>query len=115
MAARVSAHNNEIPSEVLQRNAEIWEVVRTLVLGCADHNRVLELFYWSQEPGLLETARALLALPDRSRSTLQSFLSRTQAQSIFVEEDEGRLVLTFDELAASRQRERGRTKQPERA
>jgi hypothetical protein len=108
MAARVSA-SHEVSGETLQRNAEIWEVVRTLVLGCADHNRILELFYWSQEPGLLEKARALLALPDCSRSALQSFLSRAQSQAIYAEaEPDGRLVLTFDELAANRRHERAK-------
>lgn len=108
MAARVSA-SHDISSEALQRNAEIWEVVRTLALGCADHNRILELFYWSQEPGLLETARALLALPDCSRSALQSFLSRAQSQSISAEtEADGRLVLTCEEERVSSHRERGR-------
>jgi hypothetical protein len=54
----------------------------------------------------LETARALLALPDCSRSALQSFLSRAQSQSIYAEaEHDGRLVLTAAELAAGRRHE----------
>jgi hypothetical protein len=80
--------------EVSRQNAEIWEVVRTLVLGSADHNRVLELFYWSQEAGLLETVRALLALPRDAQAALRSFLLRADSRTVSVESDSaGRLVL----------------------
>ncbi len=44
-------------------NAEVWELIQALVLGRFPASRILELFYWSQEPGLLEMIRGYLALP----------------------------------------------------
>src|SRR5262245_21370430 len=58
----VMAHGGDDSDNTNNDNtsAEVWEVLRTLVLGHADHNRLLELYYWSQEPGLLEAVRGLL-------------------------------------------------------
>ncbi|QCI65148.1 hypothetical protein [Phreatobacter stygius] len=44
-----------------------------------DITRLRELVYWSQEPGLLELMRGILAMPDHALSSLQTFLGSVQA------------------------------------
>ena len=58
--------------------------------------RVMELYYWSREPQLLEIIRSIIAMPAQSREQLEAFLSMagdpaTIAASI---DKNGRLSLT---------------------
>ena len=58
--------------------------------------RVMELYYWSREPQLLEIIRSIIAMPEQTREKLEAFLSmagdaETIAASI---DDTGRLSLT---------------------
>ena len=48
------------------------EVVSQIVSRC-DHARLVELYYWSQEPGLLEIIRAIAGMPESGREALESF------------------------------------------
>jgi hypothetical protein len=58
--------------------------------------RVIELYYWSCEPQLLDMIRAIIAMPAPAREKLEAFLSmagdpETIAASI---DRSGRLILT---------------------
>ncbi|MBN8937937.1 MAG: hypothetical protein J0H01_00525 [Rhizobiales bacterium] len=44
-----------------------------------DVNRLRELVYWSQEPGLVELMRGILAMPEQALTRLQAFLGAVQA------------------------------------
>jgi hypothetical protein len=57
------------------QGTDIASVVRSLVTDYAEPARILELYYWSQEPGLPELIRALMALPPAQRAALQSFFA----------------------------------------
>src|SRR5262249_61615510 len=48
------------------------EVVNQIVARC-DHARLMELYYWIQEPGLLEIIRAIAGMPEAGREELGSF------------------------------------------
>lgn len=77
------------------RNNNAWEVVRTLVNGGADSSRLLELYYWSQEPGIVELVRAYLEMNERARLAMGNFLLSAHPQSIAAALDaQGRLVLS---------------------
>ena len=92
----------KIPQETRRDSAEVWEVVRTLVLGNADHNRLLELYYWSLEPELLETVRAFLALPPKAQTALTSYLMQAQSQNISAQLDaHGRLIMSSGNTASA--------------
>jgi hypothetical protein len=54
------------------------EVVRKLVTLSGDPARTLELFYWAQEPGILECVRGLLAMPPEARGALLTFLAAAE-------------------------------------
>ena len=48
-----------------------------------DQARLVELYYWTQEPGLLEVIRAIAAMPASTREALESFFALAgDAQSI---------------------------------
>jgi hypothetical protein len=49
--------------------------VQSLIDQSDDIARLLECHYWSMEPGLLETIRALLATPIEARAALQAFFA----------------------------------------
>jgi hypothetical protein len=49
---------------------EVWELIQTLVSGRVPASRILELFYWSQEPGALEMLRSFLGLSAQDSAAL---------------------------------------------
>jgi len=54
---------------------ELADIVRDLVLQDGDPAKVLEMHYWSQEPGVLECSRAIAIMSIEARSALQAFLT----------------------------------------
>ena len=49
-----------------------------MLTECADSSRLLELYYFSREPDLLEIMRAIVALPEETRASLEAFLAMSQ-------------------------------------
>ena len=45
------------------------------IVGRCDPARLMELYYWSQEPGLLEIIRAVSAMPAATREAIESFVA----------------------------------------
>lgn len=69
----------------LERNhSEIWELIRTLVLGQASPAHILELYYWTQDTALLEFVRAVVLLPAADRARLLTFFSSAPPQAMSV-------------------------------
>jgi hypothetical protein len=50
-------------------------LVRALVAGCGSPAQVLELYYWSKEPGLVDLIRGIVAMPEEARATLETFMA----------------------------------------
>jgi hypothetical protein len=75
------------------------DVVSQIVAKC-DPARLMELYYWSQEPGLLEITRAVAAMPEAGREALESFFALGgDPQSIVATwEESGRLSLESNNL-----------------
>jgi len=65
--------------------AEVWELIQTLVSGQVSPGRILELYYWSLEPGAVEMLRSFLALSNKDRALLQAFFGSVDARSISIE------------------------------
>jgi len=65
------------------------------ILAKCDPGRVMELYYWSKEPGLLDIMRAIGAMPEASREALESFFALVgDPQSVAATwESSGRLAL----------------------
>ncbi|MFA6266767.1 MAG: hypothetical protein WC670_13770 [Pseudolabrys sp.] len=76
------------------RNNPAWPVLKTLVDGGADTSRLLELYYWTREPGIVELIRAYLDLPERTQRSLSTYLLNSRPKTIVSTFDtQGRLVL----------------------
>lgn len=76
------------------RDNEALELIRTLVNGGTDTSRLLELYYWTREPGIVELIRAYLDMPERTQRSLSTFLLNGRPGSISSAFDQqGRLVL----------------------
>jgi hypothetical protein len=89
--------HNDVVVDLAQsyHNNNVWEVIKTLVNGGTDSSRLLELYYWSQEPGIVELVRAYLEMNERTRLTVGNFMLSAHPQSIVAALDsEGRLVLS---------------------
>ncbi|MGA7454365.1 MAG: hypothetical protein WBW73_24960, partial [Rhodoplanes sp.] len=54
---------------------DIAALVRNLIAHTGDSRRILECYYWSQEPGLLELIRAFLAMPPEAQVALRTFMA----------------------------------------
>jgi len=63
--------------------------------------RILELYYWSREPELLATIRAIIAMPPASQEALATFLDIAgDPQSVAARVDgHGNLTLTSPNIA----------------
>lgn len=79
----------------LDGKAEAWELVQTLVSGRVPASRILELFYWSQEPGALEMLRIFLGLSAEDSAALLRFFESAEPSSVAISaNDGGQLVLS---------------------
>ena len=94
-----------------QSSAEIGELIQNLMSSRVPASRILELLYWSQEPGALEMLRSFLALPPEDSSRLLSFLTTAEPSSISVRTDDtGKLVMAAAPRAATRTGRKSPTK-----
>jgi hypothetical protein len=61
-----------------------------------DARSVMEMYYWSQEPGLLEIMRAIATMPENARTALEVFLAMSHEPSAISAQwdGSGRLTLT---------------------
>ena len=86
------------------QNSEALELIKTLANGGADTSRLLELYYWTREPGIVELIRAYLDLPERTQRSLSTYLLNGRPKMVVGSFDQqGRLVLaraTADEPIA---------------
>lgn len=76
------------------QNSEALELIKTLVSGGTDTSRLLELYYWTREPGIVELIRAYLDLPERTQRSLSTYLLNGRPKMVIGSFDQqGRLVL----------------------
>jgi hypothetical protein len=74
------------------------EVVRQIIKRL-DHARLIELYYWTREPKLLEIVRTVSAIPTESREELALFLlAAGDPRRIIINRDsDGRLTMTWSD------------------
>ncbi len=63
------------PQSAPEPASKVRAVLRDLVEVCPHPDRLLELYYWSAEPELLETLHRYIGLPDQPREALRAFLT----------------------------------------
>lgn len=57
------------------RDPRSRRILETILADCTDSSRLLELFYWTREPGMLDLIRGIAALPEEARSALEAFFA----------------------------------------
>lgn len=62
------------------------DIVRVILQGAGTLSRLIEIHYFSQEPGFLNILRGLGALTDEDRATLDDYLHRHSGKSLSVRE-----------------------------
>lgn len=83
-----------------ERNNQVRDVIKTIINGGTDTSRLLELYYWTREPGIIELIRAYLDLPERTQRSLSTYLLNGRPQSIVSSFDpQGRLILARSSAA----------------
>lgn len=82
--------------EASSESEEIWELIRTLVLGKASAEDILEIYYWTRDPELLRMLRSVVLLPEASRRQLTEFFAESNPKyiSIVGQSSPRRLILT---------------------
>ena len=82
-------------AEAENGKGEVWELIQTLVSGRVPASRILELFYWSQEPGALEMLRSFLGLSAQDSAALLRFFKEAEPSSVAIAANgAGELVLS---------------------
>ena len=89
--------NNE-PSR--SENPHSAKVVKSILAECQDAARLLELYYFSREPDVLEIIRAIAAMPPDVRASLEAFLAMSHEPAAIAAkwDGSGRLTLTSPEV-----------------
>lgn len=77
-------------------------LIRTLLAGCDNPAHVLELDYWSREPGLLEIMRGIAMMPEDARATIEAFLLLARNTTAVTVGLDQRGVLTLSSQQAAR-------------
>lgn len=95
MRAGTHAAVRQKAAEAEGGKTEVWELIQTLVSGRVPASRILELFYWSQEPGALEMLRIFLGLSSQDSAALLRFFAEAEPSSVAISANNaGELVLS---------------------
>jgi hypothetical protein len=92
----IQVHDDDGPGKAAHgESGPAWEVITTLVNGDTDPSQLLELYYWTREPGIVELIRAYLDLPEATQRSLGDFLLANRAKPIVAAVDKsGQLILS---------------------
>jgi len=76
------------------------KIIELILSECEDSSRLLEFYYWSREPGMLEIIRTLIALPEGTRASIEAFLTMSHEPAAIVAawDAAGRLTLSSPQV-----------------
>jgi len=80
----------------------VERLIRTLAACCINPASMLELYYWSREPGLADIMRGIATMPEEARAALEAFVALARDMKSVSAEVDGRGVLTLTSLEAAR-------------
>ena len=75
--------------------SDLVSVVQSLIAQAGNSARMLECYYWTQEPGLLELIRAFLAMPIEAQTALRAFFAAAVVRSSITASIDGAGTLTL--------------------
>ena len=78
-----------------ESDSHTWEVIKSLVASETDASKLLEMYYWTREPGIFDIIRAYLDVPDSAQRNLSDFLLKHKPQTVAsIIDEQGRLLLS---------------------
>ena len=77
-------------------------LLRTLAACGGDPADMLELYYWSKEPGFTQLIRAIATMPEHTRAALETFITLARDSKSVTADLDPRGVLTFCSTEAAR-------------
>jgi hypothetical protein len=77
-------------------------LLRTLAACDSNPADMLELYYWSKEPGFTQVIRAIAAMPEHTRAALEAFIALARDSKSIVADLDPSGVLTFCSAEAAR-------------
>jgi len=63
------------PPRVSDGQVRSKDLLESLMASGCDPTRLVEMYYWTCEPGMLDVIRAIAALPEEARSSLEAFFA----------------------------------------
>jgi hypothetical protein len=82
------------------RDPRSRKILESILADCLDSSCLLEMYYWTREPGMLDLIRAIAALPEEARSALEAFFAMShEPASVAAKWDgAGRLTLASPQV-----------------
>jgi hypothetical protein len=77
-------------------------LLRTLAACDGSPSDLLELYYWSKEPGFTQLIRAIATMPEHTRATLETFIALARDSRSVRAALDSQGVLTFCSAEAAR-------------
>src|ERR1051325_12151176 len=77
-------------------------LLRALAASDGNPAAMLELYYWSKEPGFTQLIRAIATMPEHARAALEAFITLARDSSSVTADLNPRGVLTFCSPEATR-------------
>lgn len=97
------SHDGEPPHKKAKaQRRERARLMRTLAACDGNPADMLELYYWSKEPGFTQLIRAIATMPEPTRAALEAFITLAQDSKSVTADLDLRGVLTFYSAEASR-------------
>lgn len=97
---RTRRHSSKKITSAKERTTE--RLIQTLARGCDTPAEVLELYYWSKEPGLIEVIRGIAAMREEVRAAIEAFIALAGDVKSASADLDGRGVLTLASTDAAR-------------
>ena len=79
-----------------------WRLLRTLAACDSNPADMLELYYWSKEPGFTQLIRAIATMPEHTRAALEAFIVLARDSKSVIADLDPSGVLTFCSAEAVR-------------
>ena len=98
----MSRRSGRIRNNARARQRARTRLLRTLAACGGNPADMLELYYWSNEPGFTQLIRAIATMPEHTRAVLETFIALARDSRSVRAELDSRGVLTFCSAEATR-------------
>jgi hypothetical protein len=98
----MSSRRQQLHKKAKARKRSRARLLGTLAACERNPADMLELYYWSKEPGFTQLIRAIATMPEHTRAALETFIALARDSTSVTATLDPRGVLTFCSAEASR-------------